>query len=158
MLLRSLRALRALESFESGRCQLPHLTMSRGRTKTFNFQLSIFNSKKEFGVGCKPSSVLLGPRWRVAHNPPLRSSLRHSSMHCAHTQAKLALYPSTSGEQPYILSIYLSLQPVGSTVPATLLPGRWALTPPFHPYRPRRTLAGGCFLLPLTLPLPTTSR
>ena len=105
--------------------------MSRGKNKTFNFQFSI---QKKFGVGCKPSSVLLGPRWRVAHNPPLRSSLRHSSMHCAHTQAKLALYPSTSGEQPYILSIYLNLQPVGSTVPNVLPHGRWALTPPFHPY------------------------
>ena len=133
MLLRSLRVLRALESFESGRCQPPHLTMSRGKTKTFNFQLSIFNSKM-FGVGCKPGSVLLCSPWSVAHNRPWRSSLRHSSMHCALTQATLALYPSASGEQPYILPIYLSLQPVGSTVPGVLLPERWALTPPFHPY------------------------
>ena len=99
-----------------------------------NSPFSIFNSKKVVGVGCKPSSVLLGLCWSIAHNRPSESSLRHSSMHCALTQATLALYPSASGEQPYILPIYLSLQPVGGTVPATLLPGRWALTPPFHPY------------------------
>ena len=48
----------------------------------------------------------------------------------------LAFYPSASGEQPYILPIYLNLQPAGGTVPGVSLPERWALTPPFHPYLP----------------------
>ena len=56
----------------------------------------------------------------------------------------LAFYPSASGEQPYILPIYLNLQPVGGTDPGILLPERWALTPPFHPY----PLRGGYSLLP----------
>ena len=129
----------------SGRCRKKDAPDLRAhlnfQLSTFNFQFSI---QKKFGVGCKPGSVLLCSPWSVAHNRPWRSSLRHSSMHCALTQATLALYPSASGEQPYILPIYLNLQPVGGTDPEVLLPERWALTPPFHPY----LLRGGYSLLP----------
>ena len=52
---------------------------------------------------------------------------------------------------------YLVLLPMGFTVPPRLLLGRWALTPPFHPYPANRAV---CFLWhwPSTMPSGTTSR
>lgn len=42
---------------------------------------------------------------------------------------------------------YLALLPMGFSVPRRLLAGRWALTPPFHPYRRARwRTAAVCFL------------
>ena len=70
----------------------------------------------------------------------------------------LAFYPSASGEQPYILPIYLNLQPVGGTVPEVLLPERWALTTPFHPYLPEgRRLFSVTFNLAVTDNFPLRS-
>jgi hypothetical protein len=40
---------------------------------------------------------------------------------------------------------YLALLPMGFSVPPRLLLERWALTPPFHPYRPLAQ-AAVCFL------------
>jgi len=40
---------------------------------------------------------------------------------------------------------YLALLPMGFSVPRRLLGGRWALTPPFHPYRCTYSLSGGFF-------------
>lgn len=52
---------------------------------------------------------------------------------------------------------YLVLLPMGFTVPPRLLLGRWALTPPFHPYPANRAV---CFLWhwPSMVPCDTTSR
>lgn len=47
---------------------------------------------------------------------------------------------------------YLVLLPMGFTVPPRLLLGRWALTPPFHPY-PRNYL-GGLFSVALSVGSP----
>ncbi len=44
---------------------------------------------------------------------------------------------------------YLMLLRVGFSVPMTSLPLRWALTPPFHPYRLLRT--GGLLSVPLSV-------
>ncbi len=45
----------------------------------------------------------------------------------------LATYPPTLGEQPLIVGIY-GLATRKAYCQTTLLPLRWALTPPFHPY------------------------
>ena len=52
---------------------------------------------------------------------------------CGHPQPPAA-YPPTSGEQPSSIGIHglATRQTYGRR---TLLPPRWALTPPFHPYR-----------------------
>ena len=74
-----------------------------------------------------------------------------------------ATYPPASGEQPLIAGIH-GLATHGTYGRTTSLPPRWALTPPFHPYRSEipgdapclslcgRPMApdaftGGCFLL-----------
>ena len=44
---------------------------------------------------------------------------------------------------------YLALLPMGFSVPPRLLSERWALTPPFHPYR--RFLRGGLFSVALSV-------
>ena len=58
-----------------------------------------------------------------------------------------ATYPPTSDEQPLIVGIH-GLATRGTYGRMTSLPPRWALTPPFHPYRPTaQAAAGGYFLL-----------
>ncbi len=52
---------------------------------------------------------------------------------CGHPQP-LATYPPTLGEQPLIVGIY-GLATRKAYCQTTLLPLRWALTPPFHPYQ-----------------------
>src|ERR1051326_4923566 len=50
------------------------------------------------------------------------------------------------------LAAYLVLLPMGFSVPSTLLSTRWALTPPFHPYPPRKlNEAGGMFSVALSV-------
>jgi len=50
------------------------------------------------------------------------------------------------------LTAYLVLLPMGFSVPPTLLSTRWALTPPFHPYPPRKlNEAGGLFSVALSV-------
>jgi len=46
------------------------------------------------------------------------------------------------------LPSYLALLHAGFSVPPTLLPGRWALTPPFHPCQMRSTVSDGLRVLP----------
>ena len=64
---------------------------------------------------------------------------------CGHPQP-LATYPPTLGEQPLIVGIrgLATRKAYGQT---TLLPLRWALTPPFHPYLPAEADIGGYSLL-----------
>ena len=52
---------------------------------------------------------------------------------CYHTT--LAVYPPTLGEQPLIVGIH-GLATHEAYSRGVLLPSRWALTPPFHPYLP----------------------
>ena len=67
--------------------------------------------------------------------------------------------PASSGESPFgELSLatlaYVALLPMGFAVPRVLPRARWALTPPFHPYRSRaearkrRTVLCGAILSP----------
>lgn len=49
---------------------------------------------------------------------------------------------------------YLALLPMGFSVPRRLLDGRWALTPPFHPYRYDRSRSGGLFSVALSVGWP----
>ncbi len=56
--------------------------------------------------------------------------------------AAQATYPPTSGEQPSSIGLH-GLATRQTYCPEISLFGRWALTPPFHPYRK----SGGCFLL-----------
>ena len=49
---------------------------------------------------------------------------------------------------------YLALLPMGFSVPRRLLDGRWALTPPFHPYRRDRSRDGGLFSVALSVGWP----
>ena len=46
---------------------------------------------------------------------------------------------------------YLVLLQAGFTVPETLPPPRWALTPPFHPYPQPLKVAGGLLSVALSL-------
>ncbi len=52
---------------------------------------------------------------------------------CGHPQP-LATYPPTLDEQPLIVGIH-GLATRKAYCQRTLLPPRWALTPPFHPYQ-----------------------
>ena len=67
----------------------------------------------------------------------------------------LAVYPSALGEQPLIADIH-NLATREAYCRATLLPSRWALTPPFHPY-PESKLAA-VILCYATIPSRTSSR
>ena len=58
----------------------------------------------------------------------------------------LATYPPTLGEQPLIVGIH-GLATRKAYSQTTLLPLRWALTPPFHPYLPAEADIGGYSLL-----------
>ena len=62
------------------------------------------------------------------HKPP-SSSFIYDGSHLP----PLAVYPSASGEQPLIADIH-NLATHKTYCRMTLLPPRWALTPPFHPY------------------------
>ena len=64
---------------------------------------------------------------------------------CGHPQP-LATYPPTLGEQPLIVGIH-GLATRKAYCQRTLLPLRWALTPPFHPYLPTEADIGGYSLL-----------
>ena len=64
---------------------------------------------------------------------------------CGHPQP-LATYPPTLDEQPLIVGIH-GLATRKAYCRPTLLPPRWALTPPFHPYLPAEADIGGCSLL-----------
>ena len=68
---------------------------------------------------CKPSSV------------PPKGPL--SFIYDCSLLQPLATYPSTSDEQPLIVDIH-GLATRKAYCRTTLLPPRWALTPPFHPY------------------------
>src|SRR5690606_30558879 len=62
-----------------------------------------------------------------------------------------ATYPGGGPETALKVSLrrpYSVLLPVGFALPLPLPVARWALTPPFHPYRalPRRTGTAVCFL------------
>ena len=46
---------------------------------------------------------------------------------------------------------YLALLPMGFSMPRRLLDGRWALTPPFHPYLRDRSRDGGLFSVALSV-------
>ena len=61
----------------------------------------------------------------------------HSSRHAV-ARAALAANPDLLGQKRPCLATrdpYLALLPVGLAVPPLLPAARWALTPPFHPYR-----------------------
>ena len=58
----------------------------------------------------------------------------------------LATYPPTLGEQPLIVGI-CGLATRKAYCRVALLPSRWALTPPFHPYLPAKADLGGYSLL-----------
>ncbi len=60
-------------------------------------------------------------------------SLRHLSMPPVARTATLATYPPASDEQPYCAGIH-GLATRKRYGPARCRGGRWALTPPFHPY------------------------
>ena len=83
-----------------------------------------------FCIRYKPSSVLA-----QMSEPP---SFIYDDNHLP----PLATYPPTSSEQPLIVGIHgLATHETHSR--GVLLPSRWALTPPSHPY----PLRGGYFLL-----------
>ena len=67
---------------------------------------------------------------------------------CNHLQP-LATYPPTLDEQPLIVGIH-GLATRKAYCQTTLLPLRWALTPPFHPYPDVIQVRGG--LLPAPTP------
>ena len=67
---------------------------------------------------------------------------------CNHLQP-LATYPPTLDEQPLIVGIH-GLATRKAYCQTTLLPLRWALTPPFHPYPDVIQVRGG--LLPVPTP------
>ena len=87
---------------------------------------SLYNSQSVSRVLC--------PLWGVCH----------SSMQCVTTRAK-AFYPPARASDPQT-PVYMNLQPPRHTA-RTSLHGRWALTPPSHPYPPKKKEEGGYFLL-----------
>ncbi len=64
--------------------------------------------------------------------------------------------PRTRAGHPFLpegrTSSYLVLLRAGFTVPPWSPSGRWALTPPFHPYPVRRARRGGLFSVALSVP------
>jgi hypothetical protein len=57
--------------------------------------------------------------------------------------------PGANAAHPYSVLLL-----AGLAVPLPLPVARWALTPPFHPYPPRRSAPGGLFSVALSLGLP----
>ena len=86
-----------------------------------NSSFSILNLEKK-QPACKPGSVSRASTGCL--------SFISSACH----QTALAVYPPTWGEQPSWTPVYMTLQLPRRT--ALVSPqGRWALTPPSHPYR-----------------------
>jgi len=54
----------------------------------------------------------------------------------------LAAYPQCLWRAEGTLTAYLALHQLGFTMPRLLPVLRWALTPPFHPYRHHLTIGG----------------
>ncbi len=100
-----------------------------------------------FCRSCKPGSVP-GPK-----SGPL--SFIYGGSHLP----SQATYPPASGEQPLVAGIH-GLATHGTYCRATLLPPRWALTPPFHPYPPEngRYACGRFFSVTLAIPSRVSSR
>src|SRR5258708_9417414 len=91
-------------------------------------------------TACKPGSVLAGKRGMAI---PLGRSLPNASRDRPGRRRRntVAGFPAC---HPYLV-----LLPVAFAVPLPLPVARWALTPPFHPYRPgepgRRSILCGTF-------------
>jgi hypothetical protein len=103
-----------------------------------------FGSKSQ--PACKPGSV---------HRPCSRAATIHlgrgshrasSNLPERRTRRRLAQAPCRS---------YSVLLPVGFTLPRLLPGARWALTPPFHPYRHAMRRAGGLLSVALSLRSPS---
>lgn len=96
--------------------------------------------RKECQPVCKPGSVWLGVTQRGGHSSGTLVAERL-------TRPTRTARPET-GHRPYAV-----LLPAGFAMPRPLPSARWALTPPFHPYR-RPEGAGGLFSVALSLGLP----
>ena len=99
------------------------------------------SSGNEVGqTACKPGSVLARKRWMAI---PLGRPLPNASRDRPGRRRG-----NTAAGCPACRP-YLVLLPVGFAVPLPLPVARWALTPPFHPYRPgepgRRSVFCGTF-------------
>ena len=102
----------------------------------------------------KPSSVPHAPTLSLLQPKPTSIGPLSFIYDCNHSQPP-ATYPSTSGEQPLIVDIH-GLATRKAYCRRTLLPSRWALTPPFHPYhRPKSAAVILCYA---TTPSRTSSR
>ena len=81
-----------------------------------------------------------------------RSPAASSSLPAGSGESALTPTPAFAARAP----AYVALLPMGFAVPPALPRARWALTPPFHPYRRRRLRAsdGGLFSVALSSAFP----
>ena len=101
----------------------------RRRHHTFQFSPFTFHIKKQ-GVSKRKHPILSCIRYKPS-SVPLSRPLSFI-YDCGHPQP-LATYPPTLDEQPLIVGIRgLATHETHSR--GVLLPSRWALTPPSHPY------------------------
>ncbi len=100
--------------------------------------LSFWAAQKWFWKGCKPISVC----------PLARGENHLSERPIPETRPTFAGRGAGSPEVSY-----LALHPMGFSVPPRSRSARWALTPPFHPYR-RLAPVGGMFSVALSVSRP----
>ena len=101
------------------------------REALLTFHLSVFSFQfKTIGVPVLGTPIVFCIRYKPSSVPPKRPlSFIYD---CGHPQPP-ATYPPTSDEQPLIVGIH-GLATHETYSRGVLLPSRWALTPPSHPY------------------------
>src|SRR5580765_1366524 len=97
-----------------------------------------------------PARGCRGDRGRIVSRVLFPVARRWSSLWDGRRRPPRAAYPRLGRCGPH-LAAYLALLRLGVAVPRPLPVPRWALTPPFHPYRPVAREAV-CFLWPCPSP------
>ncbi len=112
--------------------------LRNSETEPRKFAAVFSSERKWFWKGCKPISVC----------PLARGENHLSKRPIPETHSAFAEHEAGNLEVSY-----LALHPMGFSVPPRLRLARWALTPPFHPYR-RLAPVGGMFSVALSVSRP----
>ena len=95
---------------------------------------------------CKPGSVSMRALARLHTGRSFLSAFSHPNAPAAYPRLDAVKHRCRDGPS---LAAYLALLRLGFTEPSPLPMTRWALTPPFHPYR--RLHGGGLFSVALSV-------
>jgi hypothetical protein len=95
---------------------------------------------------CKPGSVSMRALARLHTGRSFLSAFSHPNAPAAYPRLDVVRHRGRDGPS---LAAYLALLRLGFTEPSPLPMTRWALTPPFHPYR--RLHGGGLFSVALSV-------